>query len=85
MKLESKIASKIISELNKIPKFTKKKTVYIRDTMAVIQSMNPEAGKTFNRVADTFMHGVMKVYEHADTVIDVFDHYDNMSSVKAME
>ncbi len=26
----------------------------------------------------------MKVYEHADTVIDVFDHYDNGNSVKAM-
>ncbi len=66
MKLESKIASKIISKLSEIPKFAIKKTEYVRDTMGVIQSLNLEAGKTFHGVADAFVNGVMKVYEHAD-------------------
>ncbi len=71
MKLESKIASKIISKLSEIPKFATKKAECIRDTMVVIQSLNPEAGKTFHGVVDSFANGVMMVYEHADTVIDV--------------
>ena len=49
--------------------------------MAVIQGLNPEAGKTFKGVADKFGYGVIK----AHTVINVFDRYDNKNSVKAME
>ena len=61
---------KIISKLDEITHFSQGETVYIRDTMAMIQTLNPAIGKSCIEVADSFADGIMKGYEHAD--INVF-------------
>ena len=64
---------------------SKQNTVYVRNAMTIVQSLQPRVGATFNTLASGYADGVMKVFAHADTVVDVFDRYDNPQSVKALE
>ena len=42
-------------------------------------------GSTFDSLTNNFANGVVKLYNLADAVIDVFDWYDNPQSMKALE
>jgi hypothetical protein len=60
-------------------------TIYIQDAMAIIQSINGDQFKTFYNLAATYMQGLLQCFSEANTVVDVYDRYDNMESVKQGE
>ena len=72
-------------KITELPKGDPKSTVYIRDGMAVLQSMKPSTTDTFDKHASSYMSTMLKGFEKAHTVIDVFDRYDNEKSVKFQE
>jgi hypothetical protein len=53
--------------------------------MAIIQSINGDQFKTFDNLAATYMQGLLQCFSEANTVVDVYDRYDNMESVKQGE
>ena len=60
-------------------------SVYIRDAMAVIQSMKGDQYKTFDDIGRAYLQGLILCFSMGDTVIDVFDRYDHKESVKQSE
>ena len=79
-KLEEKVTSEVI-----LPAGNASETIYIRDAMAIIQSINGDQFKTFDNLAAAYMHGLLQCFSEANTVVDVYDRYDNMESVKQGE
>ncbi len=84
-KLESEVQANIVHKMESLPHYPRDRSVYIRDTMSIIQGLVTKTGDTFNDIANRFADQMLKCFANADTVIDVFDRYDNVESVKALE
>ena len=82
-KLEGEVS--FLVQYQALPSFAKENTVYIRDTIGLINNWKPSPLSTFNSLADDHADNVIKSYAFANTVVDVFDRYDNADSVKAVE
>ena len=74
-----------VDKVTESPSCTRSTTVYVRDAMAVIQMMPGNTFRTFDDLAAAYLRHVMKGFDKANTVIDVFDRYDNNESVKSAE
>ncbi|MES9879249.1 MAG: hypothetical protein ABW185_00005 [Sedimenticola sp.] len=68
-----------------IPVHAAASTVYIRDAMSILQAMTGDVYKSFDQLADSYMASLLRHFNGADTVIEVYDRYDNKDSVKAAE
>ena len=78
--LESKANS-----LPSLPTSDDKKSIYILDGMADIQSINGDMFKTFHNLADNFLKDALSLFHVAEEVHVVYDRYDEKDSVKADE
>ena len=54
----------------------------IRDAMAVLQMMPGDKHASFLKLANVYIETLLHCFRDADTVVDVFDRYDNKESVK---
>lgn len=82
------LAHKLESEttcVEHLPQFDKSLTVFIRDAMATIQAIKPQPNCTFNDIANNYVSTLVKGFNQADTIIEVFDRYDDPNSTKAAE
>ena len=61
------------------------KTVYIRDTIALIQIIDVNQHKTFYDLEIVYDKLLLQQFNKADTVIEVFDKYNTKLSIKAGE
>ena len=68
-----------------LPDFDKSKSVYITDAMACIQVLKPGPRQTFDDVGSLYKTQLVKGFDIADSLIDVFDRYDCPDSTKAAE
>ena len=68
-----------------LPKHVVSFTVYIRDAMAVLQMMSGDKHASFQQLANIYIDTLLPCLRDADTVVDVFDSYDNKVSVKSAE
>ena len=59
--------------------------VYIRDAMAAIQAMKGDSFRSFDVLALQYMRNLLSCFSQANTVVEVFDRYDNEQSVKTTE
>ena len=59
--------------------------VYIKDAMAVIQIMTGDKFHSFNALAVAYFRHLLTGFQKADTVVEVFDRYDEENSVKTAE
>ncbi len=63
-----------------LPQFDKSESVYIRDSMATIQSMVNKELHIFDEMAAEFVRSTMYSFHYADTVTEVFDRYEDVSA-----
>jgi hypothetical protein len=85
---KSDLAHKLEANVEKVTTlsdFNKAHSVYIRDAMSVIQMTDVQNGQTFSDVAKRYKQNLLSGFKKADTIVDVFDRYDNDDSVKAPE
>ena len=82
-KLEKEVEESVV--FGQLPQFARERTVYIRDAMCLIQCITPANGSTYNGIANDYNAGVMHSFAKGNTVIDVFDRYDNENSTKTVE
>ncbi|VDI55671.1 Hypothetical predicted protein, partial [Mytilus galloprovincialis] len=68
-----------------LPDFDKSKTVFIRDGMAIVQTFHVKKSSTFGDLANDYVARALSNYHQSETVIDVFDRYDVLLSVKSSE
>ena len=68
-----------------LPDFNKSKTVFIRDGMAIVQTFHVKKSSTFGDLANDYVARALSNYHQSETVIDVFDRYDVLLSVKSSE
>ncbi len=60
-------------------------TVVIRDGMALMQGTNVKQHKTFGDLASEYVKNLVKHFETASTVVDVYDRYDVKNLIKGCE
>ena len=53
--------------------------------MATIQSLKVDNCKTFEDLGNTYVDGLVKCFDTADSVVEVYDRYDDPNSVKGSE
>ena len=70
---------------HELPDFDKDVSIYIRDAMALIQAMHGTRHTSFGSLAMDYMNRLMKGFNSANTVVEVFDRYDIADTVKYAE
>ena len=53
--------------------------------MAILKIMLGNKHASFQQLANVYMDTIVRCFRDADTVVDVFDRYDNKESVKSAE
>ena len=71
--------------MQSLPIFDVSTTTYIRDGMALVQSLNAKRYSTFGDLAMDFVKMQLDCFSSASTVTDVFDRYDIKNSIKSAE
>ena len=66
-----------------LPKHVVSSAIYIRGAMAILQMMPGDKHASFQQLANVYMDTRLHCFRDADTVVDVFDRYDNKKSVKS--
>ena len=74
-----------VSSVQSLPIFDVSTTTYIRDGMALVQSLNAKRYSTFGDLAMDFVKMQLDCFSSASTVTDVFDRYDIKNSIKSAE
>ena len=82
--LGQKLEEAIVSQ-ETLPARDKCSTIYIRDSMAVIQMIKGNNFETFNDLGAAYLRQLIGCFDRALTVVDVFDRYDVQDSVKSGE
>ena len=71
-----------VERMSELPQSTTSTIVYIRDAMAVIQMMGGYQFNSFDALALSHFKQLLIGFQKADTVVEVFDRYDDDNSVK---
>ena len=66
----------------KLPEHNVSKTLYIRDAMCAVQGLGPSQQGRFEDFGHTYKDGTKVYLKLADTIVEVFEWYDNNESVK---
>ena len=74
-----------VPKVTMLPQHPQATSVYIRDGMNVIQTLPGEHFSSFENLAKAYQEHLLTGFSKANTVVDVFDRYDNDNSVKAGE
>ncbi len=74
-----------VTSISQLTPFDRSSTVLIQDGMALLQSMNVKAFKTFGDLAEHFIKCQQQCFPSAATVVGVFDRYDKKLSIKSAE
>ena len=74
-----------VPKVSMLPQHPQATSVYIRDGMNVIQTLPGENFSSFENLAKAYQEHLLTGFSKANTVVDVFDRYDNDNSVKAGE
>jgi hypothetical protein len=85
---KSKLAHQLEAEARNTPllgHFDKSSSVFIRDGMALLQSLNAQRFKTFGDLASDFTQSQLCCLSSIGCLIDVFDRYDLELSIKSAE
>jgi hypothetical protein len=85
---KSKLAHQLEAEATNTPligPFDKSSSVFIRDGMALLQSLNAQRFKTFGDLASDFTQSQLCCLSSIGCLIDVFDRYDLELSIKPAE
>ena len=65
-----------VTSISQLTPFDRSSTVLIQDGMALLQSMNVKAFKTFGDLAEHFIKCQQQCFPSAATVVGVFDRHD---------
>ena len=68
-----------------LPIFDVSKTTYIRDGMALLQSVDVKKYRNFGELAMDFVRHQVASFQFASMVADIFDRYDIKNSIKSAE
>jgi hypothetical protein len=74
-----------VTSISQLTPFDRSSAVLIQDGMALLQSMNVKAFKTFGDLAEHFIKCQQQCFPSAATVVGVFDRYDKKLSIKSAE
>ena len=74
-----------VTSISQLTPFDRSSMVLIQDSMALLQSMNVKAFKTFGDLAEHFIKCQQHCFPSAATVVGVFDRYDKKLSIKSAE
>ena len=74
-----------VERVSELPQSTTTTTVYIRDAMAFIQMMAADQFNSFDALTLSYFKQLLIGFQKADTVVEVFDRYDDDNSVKTAE
>ncbi len=62
-----------------LPPFSKQNTIVIRDAMSIVLMIDGNTYSLFSNLGDTYLDHLLKGSYFGNTLIDVFDRYDDMS------
>ena len=68
-----------------LPIFDVSKTTYIRDGMALLQSVDVKKYRNFGELAMDFVRHQVASFQFVSMVADIFDRYDIKNSIKSAE
>jgi hypothetical protein len=68
-----------------LPQYDTSRSVLIRDSMAIMHSMNAKRFKSFGDLAKDYFKVLLACFHSFGCVVDVFDRYDVEQSVKSTE
>ena len=69
-----------VTSISQLTPFGRSSTVLIQDGIALLQSMNVKAFKTFGDLGEHFIKCQQQCFQSAATVVGVFDRYDKKGS-----
>ncbi len=73
-----------VSRQTELPPFDKDISVFIREAMGIIQTMNGNNFSTFGQLGQSYLQYLLIGFQFANTLVDIFDRYKD-DSVKSAE